>query len=90
MGVVPVDLVGRTLPQRGEELVDGAGIRQRRLRRRLRVFGVDDHALQGEGAFAGEEADHFAELEGVALRGGVVAEFALALLGGVEGEEMAL
>jgi hypothetical protein len=39
---------------------------------------------------AGQELDHLAELVRVAAGGGVVAEFALAGAGGVEGEEVPL
>lgn len=89
VGVVGVELVRRTLAQdleqRGHATVveRGGGGRGRGVGR---GGAGGEGGLQAEEVVAREELYEFAELEGVALRGGVVAEAALAGLGGEDGE----
>lgn len=69
--MVPVNLVRGCLAERLQEFIDVADVVGW-------LRGVVDSALEPQGAETEEESHHFAELEGVALGGGIVAEAALA------------
>lgn len=85
VGVVLVELVVGTLAQRGEQLlqVEGGRVRQG-------LQGAGSKVDEGEEGLGREELEHLAELEEVACGARIVAEFALAVAGGVECEEVAL
>lgn len=84
VGVIPVNLVFWHLLQCVYQVVDVTGVGFRWLRY------VEDCALELQHAHFGEEADHLAQLETVALWRGVVPKAALSISGGIEAQKVGL